>query len=131
MTPLVGGPYRTPRVKVGHPIGCLVRGEVSPDGLTDGPRTTVEGYPIAWPYIDQIGGHRSLILCADLVTAVKAESVTAVMECWGVSRKQVYRWRRTLGVGRMNAGTRALWAAIAPGKLKRARAAIGKGKAAG
>lgn len=117
--PLVAGPYRSPRVRPGHTVACLVRGEVEVDGVTEGVRSTADGTPLAWPYVEPCPGtgKRSLLLVADLVKAVRAESAQAVARCWGVSRWQVTRWRRALGVGRMTAGTRARWAELRPGKL--------------
>lgn len=115
---LIGGPYRTPRVKPGHAVACLMRGEVEVDGLTAGPGTTAEGVPLAWPYVEGVAGKRSLILVGDLVKAVRRESVSAICRAWGVSRWQVRDWRRALGVGRYNEGTRVLWRSLA-GKLHR------------
>lgn len=125
MTPILLHDYRTPRVKPGHTIACQVRGEVEVDGLTEGSRSTAEPWPIAWPYVAQIGGRRSLILCGDLVKAVRREGVSAIAKAWGVSRDQVHTWRRALGVPRFNEGTRATWTILAPAKCATMRAAKG------
>lgn len=102
--------YKTPRVKPGQTVACLIRGEVEIDGLT-------EGVPVPWPYVEVTAEKRSYPLFGALVKAVKAESVNEVSRLWGVGRKQVYRWRRALGVPRFNAGTRALWVELASSRL--------------
>jgi DNA-binding Xre family transcriptional regulator len=50
-----------------------------------------------------------MILCGDLVRAIKLESVWAIKHWWGVSRATVTTWRRALGVPRTNPGTRQLF----------------------
>ena len=72
---LLFGPYRTPKCKVGRRLRCVVHGKVAVAGLSDA--------PIQWPYVPQPGGngYRSLILCGDLVRAVRGESETAVAHC--------------------------------------------------
>ena len=89
---LLFGPYRTPKCKVGRRLRCVMRGKVTVAGLSDA--------PIQWPYVPQPGGngYRSLILCGDLVRAVRRESETAVAHWWGVSRHTVLKWRKALGV---------------------------------
>lgn len=67
---------------------------------------------IPWPTAKKTG-RRSLILCGDLVRAVKSESVAAVMAAWGVSRGTVLGWRSSLQVARVTAGTHALMSGIA------------------
>jgi hypothetical protein len=89
------------------------------DGLTDA--------PIMWPFT-QKAGPRSLILCGDLVRAVRDESVAAVAAHWGVARETVWRWRRALGVSQYTRGTRQLIRDTIPekvdlGRLAQARAA--------
>lgn len=118
--PLVGGPYRAVRVRPGHTVVCLIRGEVEVHGVTEGARSTADG-PLAWPYVEPCPGtgRLTLLLLGDLARAVRVESVQAVCHYWGVSRYTVRRWRRALGVGRMTAGTRALWAELAPTRLGR------------
>jgi hypothetical protein len=66
-------------------------------GYSDGPIP----WPVKW-------GSRSLILCGDLIDAVKQESEVAVGHHWGVCIKVVQRWRRALGVEIYNPGTRVL-----------------------
>ena len=118
--PLLGGPYRAVRVRPGHTVVCLMRGEVEVHGVTEGARSTDDG-PLAWPYVEPCPGTRRLtmLVLGDLPRAVRTESVQAVCHYWRVGRHTVQRWRRALGVGRMTAGTRALWAALAPTRLGR------------
>jgi hypothetical protein len=54
-----------------------------------------------------------LILCGDLVRAVKREAAIAVAHHWSVSVNTVKRWRRALGVPRTNDGTHELTRKIA------------------
>ena len=70
-----------------------------------------------------------LILCGDLVDAVKRESEAAVMHWWGVSDSTVRKWRRALGVPRMTPGTIRLhrkWAPerFGPDTVGKAREAV-------
>lgn len=105
--PLVGGPYRAVRVRPGHTVVCLIRGEVEVHGVTEGARSTADG-PLAWPYVEPCPGtgRLTLLLLGDLARAVRVESVQAVCHYWGVSRYTVRRWRRALGVGVLNASRR-------------------------
>ena len=91
--------YYAPDVKRGDHLTCKIRGKVRVGGYTTA--------PIAWPRI-LTGGRPVLILCGDLVRAVKMESVQAIVYWWGVSADVVRKWRRTLGVGRVTPGTRKL-----------------------
>jgi hypothetical protein len=89
------GPYEPPKVPRNNRLLCEMRGylKVSPiwsDGL------------IPWPRRYQTG---SIILCGDLVRAVKMESVEAICFHWGVCRNVVQNWRRALGVPEFNPGT--------------------------
>ena len=120
---LVGGPYRMPPCEVGSSLVCLIRGRRTVAGITDA--------PIQWPWSwqDQGGGQRQLVVCGDLVRAVRTETTLAVAWHFGVGRKRVTSWRRQLGVDRMTAGTTARWRQLAPRKLTRARRQSG-GKAA-
>ena len=89
------GPYAPPKVPRKNLLLCEMRGylKVSPnwsDGL------------IPWPRRWRTG---SIILCGDLVRAVKMESVEAVCYHWGVCRNVVQNWRHALGVPEFNPGT--------------------------
>jgi hypothetical protein len=50
----------------------------------------------------------SLILCGDLVRAVRRESVVAICHWWGVGRNTVWTWRKALGIDRKTKGTSEL-----------------------
>lgn len=105
--PLVKGPYRAVRARAGSPIADRIRGEVTPDGITEGHRSTAVGVPLAWPYTHApVGVQISLVVCGDLERAVRTESAQAVAEMFGVDRKTVSEWRRKLGVPRATPGTR-------------------------
>src|SRR5665213_1722 len=89
------GPYAPPKVPRKNLLLCEMRGylKVSPnwsDGL------------IPWPRRWRTG---SIILCGDLVRAVKMEPVEAVCYHWGVCRNVVQNWRHALGVPEFNPGT--------------------------
>ena len=98
--------YRSVRAKIGVPIHDAIHGELTPDGITEGVKSTAEGRPLAWPYVQLLGGKIRLIVCADLERAIRTESVQDVAKAWGVSRSKVSRWRRAMGVGRITPGTR-------------------------
>src|SRR3954471_2641361 len=93
---LLHGPYRSPRVRRGDKLFCEIRGTVTVGGYTDA--------PIPWPRVRK-GGNPCLILCGDLVRAVRAESAQAVAHHWGVSPATVWKWRQALGVPERNEGT--------------------------
>ena len=95
------GPYRTPRFRIGQRVEDERRGTVKVVALSDG--------RIMWP----IGtGGRSLVLYGALARAVRRESSLAVQYWWGVTGRIVTKWRRALGVPRMNEGDRRLRSAI-------------------
>ncbi|MBI5724847.1 MAG: transcriptional regulator [Planctomycetes bacterium] len=79
------GPYLPPKTRRGRRLFDEIRGTVIVSRFSDG--------HISWPKHG-----RSLILCGDLVKAVRRESILAIRYWWGVSRSQVDTWRRTLGV---------------------------------
>jgi nucleotide-binding universal stress UspA family protein len=84
-------PYRTPPFRYGTKVECEARGEVTITRLSDG--------PIQWPMY-----RKSLILYKDLARAVRREASIAIQHWWGVGAMTVCRWRRALGVPRMNEG---------------------------
>jgi hypothetical protein len=94
---LLEGPYEPPRTRRGKFIACELRGKVKVGEFSDG--------PISWP---MKWGTRSIILCGELIKAVKLESATAIMRNWGVSNHTVQKWRRALEVETYNPGTRWL-----------------------
>jgi hypothetical protein len=63
--------------------------------------------PIQWPATRR-GRRAAVIVCGDLVRAVRVESAIAVAFHWGVSMKTVGHWRRALGAPRTTNGTRRL-----------------------
>ena len=89
------GPYAPPKVPRQQHLCCELRGwlRVSP-AWSDG--------RIPWPRRYRTN---SLILCGDLVRAVKMESVEAICYHWGVCRNVVQNWRHALGVQEFNPGT--------------------------
>jgi hypothetical protein len=63
--------------------------------------------PIPWPRAYR-KGRVSLILCGDLIRAVRTESETAIAHHWGVGITTVLTWRRALGVKKWTPGTKRL-----------------------
>src|SRR2546427_4302036 len=74
-----------------------MRGYLKVGGYSDG--------PIPWPIRYRTN---SIILCGDLVLAVKQEAAEAVSFHWGVCLSVVQRWRKALEVPEHNPGTRQL-----------------------
>lgn len=95
---LLNGPYRPPRCKIGGWLECHLRGRVKVVAISDG--------QIQWPMTRSArGGNRTLIVCGDLVKAVRLESTQAIQYWWGVKKDTVWTWRKALGVKQNNAGT--------------------------
>ena len=101
---LLHGPYRAPRLRVGDRAACLCRDcDVKITGWTDA--------PFPWPQGVPVGGRSapSILLDDELARAVRLESAAAIRYWWDVSAGVVWRWRKALGVGRMdNPGSRHL-----------------------
>ena len=93
------GRYRTPRVRVGRFVRCLIRGEVAVVGFHDA--------PIPWPVCKTSRRH-AVIVYGDLAKAIGRESELAVMHWWGVGMDTVWKWRKALGVGATTRGTSRL-----------------------
>jgi hypothetical protein len=93
------GHYRTPRVRVGRFVRCLLRGEVEVVGLTD--------RPIPWP-LGKTARRPAIIVYAGLARAIRRESALAVAHWWGVGLDRVWKWRKALGVGATTEGTSRL-----------------------
>jgi hypothetical protein len=111
MPPCSGSPARCQfphRRKIGGWLKCRMRGKVQVVGISEA--------PISWPMTRRPngGGKPFLILCGDLVRAVKRESEIAVAHHWRVSRLTVWAWRKALGVKRNTAGTAELYRAWFP-----------------
>lgn len=115
---LYHGPYKAPKCRVGDWLDCEYRGrEVKVRGMSDA--------PIPWPSTRRTG-RLSLIVCGDLVRAVRLESERAVAYHWGVCCETVWKWRKALDVPAWNEGSRRLHAATQcerydPEILERAR----------
>lgn len=98
---LLGGPYRPPRCKIGGWLTCRRRGRVRVHAMSEA--------LIPWPMTrPRHGGNPSIILCGDLVKAVRQESTKAIQRHWGVKSHIAWTWRKILGVDQNNAGTREL-----------------------
>ena len=54
-------------------------------------------YGVRWPPASAMG-QRALIVCGELLKAIRLESVSAIVQAFGVSPVTVARWRRVLGV---------------------------------
>lgn len=93
------GKYRTPRFKMGDVVICSARGQVTIVGMTNG--------KIPWP-IGKTKRARSPVLYQDLERAVRKEAFQAIIHWWGVCWTTVWKWRKALGLGQYNEGTRTL-----------------------
>lgn len=110
--------YSPPKVKLNDWITDEIYGLVQVGGMTDS--------QISWPYRKK-GGARSLILCGDLVIAVKNESAKDILEWFGVGCVTVAKWRKLLGVDRKNnQGTHDLYVKLKPLKLPDGITEIGR-----
>ena len=107
---LLHGPYRPPpHLLPGDEIFCELRGFVIVADYSDA--------PIPWPRARKAGMRNirkgngratgPLILCGDLVRAVRCESGLALQYWWGISETRTTRWRRQLDV-HSTEGTRRL-----------------------
>src|SRR5262245_7833747 len=115
--PALLGSYARPALRPGDVATCAIRGEVEVVRHSDA--------PIPWPVGRCLsrGRQRFLILCGDLVKAVKRESALAVARWWGVGSGTVWRWRQALGVGATTEGTTRLRSEVHAGHLEAAREA--------
>ncbi|HWW01070.1 MAG TPA: hypothetical protein VNZ64_15340 [Candidatus Acidoferrum sp.] len=95
---LIDGPYYPPRTARGRFLVCQLRGTVRLGGYTDA--------PIPWP---KIWCRRSLVICGDLLRALRTESVYAVSYHWGLSRAIVSYYRQQLSIPRLNPGSYRLF----------------------
>lgn len=100
--PLLFGPYMPPACRKGDWIADELLGLVEVFGWTIA--------PLSWPRVRQ-KGPACPVLTERLAEAVRRESETAVAHWWGVSRDQVRRWRRQLGVEPHTEGSRQLLSA--------------------
>lgn len=96
----VGGPYAPPNVRVGAWLKCELRGLLQVGGFSNA--------LIPWP--TAVKHRKQLIVCRDLVKALKTESRLAVCFHFGISLQMVSQYRRRLGIERLTAGsTRLFW----------------------
>ena len=112
---LLFGPYAAPRLRKGDRAACLYKDcDVVVTGWTDA--------RISWPRCRPLGVPRSrpsLLVDEELARAVRHESAAALRHWWGVSELLVWKWRRALGVDRVNC----------PGSQRLIRAASEEGAA--
>jgi hypothetical protein len=113
----VGGPYSPPLVEHGCWLRCKIRGRLHVGGYSNA--------LIPWP--TAIGHARQLIICADLLTALRTESRVAVCFHFGLSPQTVSELRSKLGIERLTAGsTRLFWRTIDLARTDEARAKISR-----
>lgn len=112
----VGGPYRAPRVPKSGFLRCRLRGRLKVGGYTD----EVISWPVAEGRIK-----KQLIVCGDLVRALKTESRVAIKQHWGISLALVSEYRRALGIERYTAGSwRLFWRNVNLARTDEARAKL-------
>jgi hypothetical protein len=102
---LLFGPSRAPRLRKGDRATCLpLDTDVVITGWTDA--------RISWPLcrpLDNRMGRPTILLDDELARAVRHEAAAAIRHWWRVGVTLVWRWRRCLGVGRMDSeGSRRL-----------------------
>jgi hypothetical protein len=114
-TRLLFGPYHHPRLRKGDRATCLFKDtDVVITGWTDA--------RISWPRcrpLDVPRSHPSLLVDEELARAIRHESAAALRHWWGVSVGVVWRWRKALGVDKVNC----------PGSQRLVRAASEQGAA--
>jgi hypothetical protein len=101
---LLHGPYLASSLRRGDRATCLFR-----DCLVV--VTSWSDAPIPWPRCRALTGGRGgsgLLVDEELARAVRCESVLAIRHWWGASAGAVWRWRRALGVRRLNEGSARL-----------------------
>ena len=83
---LLLGPYLPPRTRPGRSLVCHLRGKVTVRSISDA--------PIQWPctWRHAIDRRPSIILCGDLVRAVRTESAAPIMYHWGVGHSTLAKW---------------------------------------
>ena len=122
---LLCGPYAPPATRVGRTVKCLFNGKVTVCGWSDG--------RIPWS-MGRVGrgGRGAYVMTPELARAVRSESEAAVCHWWGVCTATVGLWRRRLGVGQFNGGTRHLWslwkASELPKRVRGSGAVSGRGR---
>src|SRR5262249_57498405 len=100
--PRLFGPSRPPPLRRGDRATCLYGdAEVVVTSWTDA--------PLSWPRCrlagrrgKASGGGSGLLVCEELARTVRRESAEAIMYWWGVGHGAVARWRKALGVDKVN-----------------------------
>lgn len=114
---LLFGPYSAPAVRPGDALRCERRGEdVVVDRMSDA--------PIPWP-MALYRGKPGLIVCGDLVRAVRAESTVAIAHWWGITYPTACNLRRSVGVRGVTRGSRESIARSVSANLKGRKAPPG------
>jgi transcriptional regulator with XRE-family HTH domain len=126
---LLHGPYRASQPRRNGRLRGACRGVLH--CWRNGP-VLVSGYTnarISWPLGRPEGAalKSTMVLCGDLVRALRCESNLAVQHWWGVSHATVSKWRKALNVPQFNEGTRILRKSVA----LRVRPATAVGRAYG
>src|SRR5262245_11326820 len=99
---LLHGPYTPSPLRRGERASCLFRdAEVIITSWTDA--------PISWPRCrladrrgKASGGGSGLLVCEELARAIRCESALPIRHWWNVTHGTVARWRKALGVDRLN-----------------------------
>lgn len=113
----VGGPYSPPLVEQGGWLRCEIKGRMQVGGYTNA--------LIPWP--TAIGHARQLIICADLLRALRTESRVSVCFHFGISPQTVSDLRNKLGIERFTAGSmRLFWRNIDLARTDEARAKLSR-----
>ena len=97
---LLSGPYDTPRCLLGDKLFCEIHGWV--------PVRRFSEDRIPWPQT-LAGRNESLILCGDLLLAVRRESNEAICHWWGVTPETVACWRKALNIAAATDGMSRLF----------------------
>src|SRR5262245_41792191 len=100
---LLHGPYRPPAVRKGDRVFCQIRGSAVVTSWSEA--------PLSWPRCRPLGACGSgvgLFVDDELARAVRCESALALRFWWGINSETVCRWRKALGVPRVNEGTARL-----------------------
>ncbi|MBI3870009.1 MAG: hypothetical protein HY299_15910 [Verrucomicrobia bacterium] len=113
----VDGPYSPPMISIGGWLKCKLRDDLQVGGYSNG--------LIPWPVA--LGRANQLIVCGDLVRALKTESRLAVSFHFGISLALVSEYRQKLGIERYTAGSmRLFWRNIDLARTDEARAKLSK-----
>jgi len=113
----VVGPYAPPLVPTGGWLKCELRGNLQVEGYTNA--------LIPWPVA--VGHQKQLIVCGDLVKALRTESRLAVAFHFGISGALVSEYRSRLGIERYTAGSQRLfWRNVNLARTDEARAKLSR-----